>query len=61
METLTGKLNRGEGTAGKLLNDTALYDRMDRVTRSSGSWPPTSIRARARPGSFCGTSSYMRT
>ena len=31
-DSLTGKLNRGEGTAGKLLNDDALYKRMDSLT-----------------------------
>jgi phospholipid/cholesterol/gamma-HCH transport system substrate-binding protein len=29
LEGVTGKLNRGEGTAGKLLTDDALYKRMD--------------------------------
>ncbi len=29
---MTGKLNRGEGTAGKLLTDDALYKRMDSLT-----------------------------
>ena len=31
-ETLSAKLNKGEGTAGKLLNDDALYKRLDSVT-----------------------------
>jgi len=29
---MTGRLNRGEGTAGKLLTDVALYNRLDAVT-----------------------------
>ena len=29
---MTAKLNRGEGTAGKLLNDDALYKRLDGMT-----------------------------
>ena len=29
---MTGKLNRGEGTAGKLLTDDALYKRLDSVS-----------------------------
>ena len=32
LETLTTKLNRGDGTAGKLLNDAALYNRLNAVT-----------------------------
>jgi len=32
LEGLTGRLNRGEGTAGKLLTDDALYQRMDSLT-----------------------------
>jgi phospholipid/cholesterol/gamma-HCH transport system substrate-binding protein len=29
MEEITGRLARGEGTAGRLLADAALYDRID--------------------------------
>jgi phospholipid/cholesterol/gamma-HCH transport system substrate-binding protein len=29
---VTGRLNRGEGTAGKLLTDDALYKRLDSVS-----------------------------
>ena len=29
---MTGRLNRGEGTAGKLLNDDALYKKIDGMT-----------------------------
>jgi len=29
---VTGRLNRGEGTAGKLLTDDALYKRIDSLT-----------------------------
>ena len=32
LEGVTGKLNRGEGTAGKLLTDDALYKRLDSLT-----------------------------
>ena len=33
-QTMTGRLNRGEGTAGKLLTDAELYNRMNRVVGS---------------------------
>ena len=31
MENIVAKIDRGDGTAGKLLNDPALYDKLDRV------------------------------
>ena len=34
-----GGLSRGEGTAGKLLNDDALYKRLDAVTGAAGHPP----------------------
>jgi phospholipid/cholesterol/gamma-HCH transport system substrate-binding protein len=32
LDSLTGKLNRGEGSAAKLVNDATLYDRLTSVT-----------------------------
>ena len=32
VETLTARLNKGEGTAGKLLTDDGLYKRIDALT-----------------------------
>ena len=32
LRTLTDRLNAGQGTAGKLLTDTALYDRANQLT-----------------------------
>ena len=32
LETLTAKLNKGEGTAGKLLTDQELYNRLNSVS-----------------------------
>jgi phospholipid/cholesterol/gamma-HCH transport system substrate-binding protein len=32
VEVMTGRLNRGEGTAGKLLTDQQLYDRLNSMT-----------------------------
>jgi phospholipid/cholesterol/gamma-HCH transport system substrate-binding protein len=34
IDTLVAKLNRGEGTGGKLLNDPALYDKLTAVSTS---------------------------
>jgi phospholipid/cholesterol/gamma-HCH transport system substrate-binding protein len=31
LEQLTAKLNQGEGTAGKLMNDTQLHDNINRT------------------------------
>ena len=33
LEAVSGKLNSGEGTVGKLLNDPSVYDNVDRATR----------------------------
>ena len=62
LESLTDRLNKGEGTVGKLLNDDALYKRLDAMTgaaRHAGGSPQR--RARAPPASCCRTNSYMRT
>ena len=32
LESVTGKINRGEGTAGKLITDDELYKRLDSMT-----------------------------
>ena len=32
MESITARLNRGEGTAGKLMTDQELYNRMNSMT-----------------------------
>ena len=32
IQELTGKLNRGEGTAGKLMTDDSLFNRLNAVT-----------------------------
>ena len=32
VDAITGRLNRGEGTAGKLLTDDALFNRMTELT-----------------------------
>ena len=32
METITARLNRGEGTAGKLMTDQELYNRLNSMT-----------------------------
>jgi phospholipid/cholesterol/gamma-HCH transport system substrate-binding protein len=32
LNEITGRINRGEGTAGRLINDRALYDRLNSMS-----------------------------
>ena len=47
----SSKLNKGEGTMGQLMNNDALYKRLDAVTTNLEQLTASSIRGRGRWGS----------
>ena len=62
LDQVTGRLSRGDGTAGKLLTDKQLYDRFNSVAAADRQADDAiSSRDREPPGSCSTTSSYMRT
>jgi len=49
LKTVIFKINQGEGTAGRLINDPKLYDNLERTTRGLDSLV---LDLKARPGRY---------
>ena len=60
LDQVTGRLKRGDNTAGKLLTEKELYDRFNSLAaQHRRADRGTSRRGRAPPASCCTTSSCM--